>query len=238
MVLVSMDSKESRKSAEYFAIRYRRQSKRLGAWIVWIGATTAVQTPAHAAEIYETLGDNNVTHYTNHPISSSSNLVAELTSFASETTSKDKEQVRVHAGRSAAMHMDIAKIVATLCKRYDVPQALVSAVIEVESDYDPLATSAKGARGIMQLMPATGRSYGLVEPFNVEQNISAGVRHLKKLIDRYDGNVPLVLAAYNSGEGTIQRNGTRIPPYRETMLYVSAVLARMDAYQQENLRHE
>lgn len=116
--------------------------------------------------------------------------------------------------------------------RHGVPRDLVLAVVDVESRFDPKAVSPKGARGAMQLTSATGRSYGLWEASdfdNAGRNIDAGVRHLKNLLARYDGSLPLALAAYNAGAGAVDRHGGRIPPYRETMLYVPAVLSRTQA---------
>lgn len=125
-------------------------------------------------------------------------------------------------------------LIAQLAQRHDVPQALVEAVVAVESSFNARAVSSKGARGAMQLMPATGRRYGLVEQRQFDSphdNIDAGVRHLKELLARHDGNVALALAAYNAGSGAVSRHGNRIPPYPETMLYVPAVLGRAAAGQ-------
>lgn len=101
---------------------------------------------------------------------------------------------------------------------------LVRAVVQVESNYDPRAVSIKGARGLMQIMPETGERLGLEDPFNPEQNIAAGVRLLRTLIDRYQGELSLALAAYNAGEGAVDRH-QGIPPFPETQGYVRKVLA-------------
>lgn len=81
----------------------------------------------------------------------------------------------------------------------------------------------------MQLMPATARQYGLIDRFDAERNIDAGARHLKALLLRHGGNEALALAAYNAGEGAVARHGLRVPPFRETMLYVPRVLAARHA---------
>lgn len=109
---------------------------------------------------------------------------------------------------------------------------MVEAVVAVESSLNPAAVSPKGAQGAMQLMPATAARYGLNGPGawrDPERNIDAGVRHLKDLLSQHGGNVALALAAYNAGAGAVARHQGRIPPYRETMLYVPAVLAKSAA---------
>ncbi|HXH83529.1 MAG TPA: lytic transglycosylase domain-containing protein [Candidatus Tectomicrobia bacterium] len=107
--------------------------------------------------------------------------------------------------------------------RYDVPEELVAAVITVESQFNPRAVSPKGAKGLMQLMPATATSLGVRDPFDPRDNIHGGVRHLRWLLERFDGNVPVAVAAYNAGEGAVLASGG-IPPYRETRQYVKRVM--------------
>ena len=102
--------------------------------------------------------------------------------------------------------------------------ALVTAVILAESGGDPRAVSKRGARGLMQLMPATARQYGVNNVFDPEQNIRAGTRYLHDLAERYQNDVELMLAAYNAGPEAVDRQGGRIPPFRETLEYVPRVL--------------
>jgi soluble lytic murein transglycosylase-like protein len=120
----------------------------------------------------------------------------------------------------------VEKLVREAADRHHVDPALVRAVIETESNWNPRAYSRKGAGGLMQLIPTTAQRYGANDVFNPQQNIDAGVRYLKTLLERYNGNLDLALAAYNAGEGAVDRaNG--IPAFRETRNYVQKV---QDAY--------
>jgi soluble lytic murein transglycosylase-like protein len=100
---------------------------------------------------------------------------------------------------------------------------LVRAVVQVESGFNPFATSSKGALGLMQLMPATIHRYGVKNPFNPAENVRAGVAYLKQLLDRYQNNEELALAAYNAGPGAVDKYKQTVPPYRETKNYVAQI---------------
>jgi hypothetical protein len=125
---------------------------------------------------------------------------------------------------SAADTSEYEPIIRRVAAEQGVDVRLVHAVIQVESAYQPRARSPKGAIGLMQVMPATARQYGVTNPYDPAGNIEAGIRHLKSLLERFP--LALALAAYNSGEATVERF-RGIPPYPETRNYVSSILRLM-----------
>jgi soluble lytic murein transglycosylase-like protein len=121
---------------------------------------------------------------------------------------------------------DIKAHIRDVAARYAVSPRLVAAIVEAESEFNPRAESRRGARGLMQLMPATATSLQVEDAFDPRSNIDGGVRHLRRLMDRFDGDLPVVLAAYNAGEQAVIQHGG-VPPYRETRRYVRRILRRI-----------
>ena len=135
-----------------------------------------------------------------------------------------REVVQGGSGDGAkAPDLDLNALVRRAARQLDVEPELIHAVIQQESGYDPYAVSHKGAKGLMQLMPATAERFGVKDVFNPAENVQGGVKYLRQLLDRYDGDRRLALAAYNAGEGAVARFGG-IPPYRETQDYVERIV--------------
>jgi len=120
-------------------------------------------------------------------------------------------------------------LIAKASKKYNVESALIKAVIKAESNFNHMAVSRKGAKGLMQLMPATASSLHVQDSFHPENNIEGGVKYLRYLLKYFNGSLHLALAAYNAGENAVIRYGG-IPPYRETQTYVHRVLSYLDRY--------
>ncbi len=121
---------------------------------------------------------------------------------------------------------EIAPIVQEAARRAALDEAVVWAVIEKESGFDPCAVSPKGALGLMQLMPDTARELGVSDVFDPEQNILGGARFLRRLLDRYRGDLALALGAYNAGPSAVDAAGG-LPPFPETLSYVRWILSRL-----------
>ena len=125
-----------------------------------------------------------------------------------------------------AQIVEIEAHIRDVAVRYDIPPILVAAIVEAESEFNPRAVSRRGAQGLMQLMPRTASSLQVSDSFDPYENIEGGVRHLRRLMDRYRGDLPLVLAAYNAGEqAVLVYHG--VPPFPETRRYVSRILRRI-----------
>lgn len=172
--------------------------------------------PAHA-DIYAYTDGAGVVHYTNVPDDPHyQRIMVEPRAWSGSAP---------HVARDVqAASREYAPLIDEAARRTRLEPALLRAVIAVESAFDPRAVSKAGAQGLMQLLPATAKRYGVHDAFDPADNVNAGARYLRDLMTRYHSNLELALAAYNAGENAVDRYGRRIPPYAETQSYVPTVL--------------
>jgi soluble lytic murein transglycosylase-like protein len=166
------------------------------------------------AQIYVSRDANGTLVLSNRPSDRSAETWAVTGSAAIRTTTPPA---------SAPMRERFEPLIQAHSARYNLRPELVRAVIQVESAFDPRARSHKGAMGLMQLMPATAAELGVRDPYDPNENIRGGAAYLRQLLDRYDGDEELALAAYNAGAGAVERYGRSVPPFRETRDYVKKV---------------
>jgi soluble lytic murein transglycosylase-like protein len=179
--------------------------------LVLVAAAIGAATPA-AAQVYKRTARDGTTYFTNIQPNPSLQRVA-LTQPASYETPR----------QPTADYGTYSQEIAEAAARYAVPERLIWAVIRAESGFDARAVSSRGARGLMQLMPETAAILGVRDPFNPRENIHAGARHLRGMMERFRNDLPMALAAYNAGERPVASYGG-IPPYPETREYVARVL--------------
>ena len=167
-----------------------------------------------------------------------------FSTFAGENTQHQpsNEQVKEHRRADVVVSPALGKksepfhpIILRASNRHKVDPALVKAIIMVESRYNPHAVSKHGAKGLMQLMPRTARSLGVVDSFNPEHNVNGGVKYIKQLLDEFDDNLKFALAAYNAGSSKV-RQYKGIPPIKATQYYVNRVFEYYQYYKNEPVR--
>jgi len=179
--------------------------------VIVIAAATMLAAPA-GAQMYKLKAPDGSTHFTNAP----NDPRYQRMGF---TTGTQAGWLRLPQGDTKPYAHEISEA----ANRYGIPERLVTAVIRAESGFNPRAVSRKGAQGLMQLMPSTASVLGVRNSFDPRENIDGGVRHLRGMIDRFPGNLPFAIAAYNAGEKAVTAYGG-IPPYPETQDYVVRVL--------------
>jgi soluble lytic murein transglycosylase-like protein len=146
----------------------------------------------------------------------------------SPSKSENNLAMNNHSNESHGLsRQQVSEAVASASAQTSIDPALIHAVIRVESNYNTRAVSRRGAQGLMQLMPSTARRFNVTNPYDPAQNVLAGAQYLRELHTLFNGNMPLILAAYNAGPKAVSKNHMRIPPFMETRLYVPKVL---DAY--------
>lgn len=135
-----------------------------------------------------------------------------------------QEAGAIQTNTQAATKSQILNVVNQIAEKHGVDEKLVQALIKQESGFNPKAKSKAGAMGLMQLMPSTAKNLGVQDPYNIVQNVEGGVKYLKSMLNKYNGNVILALAAYNAGPGAVDKYDG-VPPYKETQNYVKNILA-------------
>jgi soluble lytic murein transglycosylase-like protein len=184
---------------------------------IFMTTLLAASSIAANAKIYTYVDAQGLRHYTDVPDNNRYRLL--VLSPQDRTASGDRYDAQVLA--RASQYDSIIEHAAIAAA---VEPNLLRAVIVVESGFNSHAVSKRGAVGLMQLMPATASRFGVSNPYDARQNVHAGARYLKFLIDRFGHDIRLALAAYNAGEEAVDRNGGQIPPFSETMAYVPRVL--------------
>lgn len=172
------------------------------------------------ADIYSYTDEQGVIHITNIP--TQANVPYVLVMKERRVAFKIARQISVYDG-----------LIERISKKYNMDATLVKAIIKAESNFNNKAVSPVGAKGLMQLMPSTAASLEVTDSFHPEKNIEGGVRYLRYLFRLFDGDLPLVLAAYNAGENTVMRYNNMIPPYPETRNYVKRVIHYWKQYRNE-----
>jgi hypothetical protein len=187
------------------------------------GSTSSTPSRVEASAPRSALVYWSATEHRFKPVPTSGAVMRAARSAASEVNSyldgKGQNYQNLNRGFT---QQDIDAAIDAAAVRHNVDPSLVRSVVKVESNFNPNAVSRKGAMGLMQLMPSTARSLNVANPFDPAQNVDAGVRHLRKLLDSYGGNVSLSLAAYNAGSGAVARSAG-VPHFRETQNYVRRI---------------
>ena len=174
--------------------------------------------------IYKSRGANGVVHYSDRKPRNASYVVVSFYCPACDPKSPidwTRTRLNINAYRAE---------IDTNAASWGVDPALVRAIVHAESAFNPKARSHKGAQGLMQLMPGTAMQYGVIDAYDAAENIRGGVQHLAGLLKKYNGDIRLVAAAYNAGEGAVKKYGG-VPPYDETRVYVERVGTLVKRYQ-------
>jgi soluble lytic murein transglycosylase-like protein len=209
-------------------------------WVGWLLAVTLANSAN--AGLYGYVDDQGIIHLANHklnphfqlfkkPLSTSQNRgprVATASASAPQSTALPASDTAPPPTNTRAASR-FSEMITHTASQFQLDQRLLHSIIAVESGYNPNAVSPKGAIGLMQVMPATGRRFGITNLSDPQQNLIAGASYLRTLLLQFNANLPLVIAAYNAGEGAVQKYGNTIPPFNETRSYVSKVMSTYQA---------
>ncbi|HZQ90690.1 MAG TPA: lytic transglycosylase domain-containing protein [Terriglobales bacterium] len=227
----------SARASRKYTLMYWSQTEQRWKPVPLASRTTMRAARTAAAEVSQYLGmsgvpvrtpsaDAKATNANNGAVTPAPEMVAASTPAPIVSTATVKPAsapaLTASAPKRTVSAADLDAAIEAAAARHHVDPNLVRAVIKVESNFNPRAVSRKGALGLMQLMPATARELNVANPFDPEQNLDGGVRHLRALLENFGGDVPKSLAAYNAGAGAVARN-KGVPPYRETRDYVKRI---------------
>lgn len=195
------------------------------AWCLFLGIAAPVR-----ADIYRCKRSDGTLHYTNvREPGRRCQLVVRGSKQSKSNKSKAAHKRGTSTSKDPARQRRYDGLIVEAARLYQLPEPFIRAVMRVESGFNPTVVSRAGAMGLMQLMPQTARSMGVSDPFDARQNVLGGARYLRILANRFKGDLVLTVAAYNAGEGAVEKyNG--IPPYKETQRYVRRVLQHYYAY--------
>ncbi|MDG2305977.1 MAG: lytic transglycosylase domain-containing protein [Candidatus Binatia bacterium] len=197
------------------------------------GALLLCPGTAPGDDVFTYRAPNGVQHFTNVPTTKKFKAFAppsqRLTLLSLKREAPKPAWTKLRVGR------EMREMIATTAYRFDLEPALMHAVVRAESGFNPQAVSRAGARGLMQLMPATALEVGVRDVFHPQDNLNGGASYLRGLIDRYSGDVHLALAAYNAGPGAVESHGG-VPPYAETQEYLRRVFRFRQEYLHDALR--
>jgi len=204
-----------------------------------IGGFAGTASPARAGRnnYYAYTDANGVLHVTNVPGRTKGAWTVYRTLEGSGGDDVARGKASSRAGRAPVRHgaerlHRYDSVIRAAAQRYQLPESLLRAVIHTESNFYAHAVSRAGAAGLMQLMPKTAKALGVRDPYDPGQSVHGGARYLRLLANRYDGDMVLVLAAYNAGAGNVEKYGG-VPPFAETRSYVRSVLRRYYAYERQ-----
>ncbi len=175
------------------------------------------------AEIFKYLGSDGSVIFTDKPMKGNYRLV-----WRSGRDKKRSNRSRYNLEKMRQNKAKVSPYIDDIAKQYHLHPGLLHAIVLVESGYDPRALSRKGAQGLMQLMPSTAHRYGVDDSYDPQQNLRGGAQYLKDLLQLFEFDIKLALAAYNAGENAVIKYGKQIPPYPETENYVRKVLEAFD----------